>query len=108
MPLSFRTPSVSFVDCSIKRLHASLCVHVSRPGVHQQMQAQSARVKELCVESMRNAGRVKVLTEYYKQMPNGSVQEVKPLLEPEKPLPMPQADVAPVQGMGQSPLPYWG
>ena len=57
---------------------------------------------------MHCAGRVKVLTEFYQQLPNGSVLEVKPLLEPEKPLPMPQADVAPIQGMSQNPPIYGG
>ena len=68
----------------------------------------SGTVTELCVESMQCAGRVKVLTEHYQQLPDGSLLEVKPLLEPEKPLPMPQADVIPVQGMDQIALRYRG
>lgn len=52
---------------------------------------------------MCSAGRVKVLTEYYQQRPDGSLLEMKPLLDPEKPLPRPQAEVPPAQGLGQHP-----
>ena len=41
------------------------------------------------------------MTEYYRQLPDGSLLEMKPLPDTEKPLPRPQADVLPAQGLGQ-------
>ena len=53
------------------------------------------------MKALPGAGRVKVLTEYYKQLTDGSLLEMKPLLETENPLPRPQAEVLPAQGLGK-------
>ena len=45
-----------------------------------------------------------MVTEYYQQLPDGSLVEMKPLMDTEKPLPMPQTDALPAQGLSQMPL----
>ena len=45
-----------------------------------------------------HAGRVKVVTEYYQQLPDGGLVEVKPMLEGERAVQKPQLDAAPAQG----------
>lgn len=50
------------------------------------------------------AGRVKVVTEFHQLLPDGSLREVKALLDSEKPLPKPQMDAGPAQGVRESPL----
>jgi hypothetical protein len=46
------------------------------------------------------AGRVKAVIEYHQHLPDGSLREVKPLLEAEAPLPRPQAGTTPAPGKG--------
>ena len=46
------------------------------------------------------AGRVKAVTEYHQRLPDGSLRELKPLLEAEAPLPRPQAGATPAPGKG--------
>ena len=43
-------------------------------------------------------------TEYYQQLPDRSLVKMKPLMDAEKPLPRPQTDALPAQGLSHMPL----
>lgn len=58
----------------------------------------------LHTEILCPAGRIKVVTEYYQQLPDGSLVKVKPLMDTEKPLPRPQTEALPAQGLSHVPL----
>ena len=45
-----------------------------------------------------------MVTEYYQQLPVGSLVKMKPLMDTEKPLPRPQTDAIPAQGLSHMPL----